>query len=137
MKKDVSETNALLKSIGAGVNLNMTDVVEKQIKAMLTRFKNEIQKASQQTAQSGTQMTNGLKSATTQIQTLLTATQKLAADGTLIETRKGYDALGKSIAEVYKNGQLLSRRMDTGMGVQSKIAQANQLYQQQLSYLRQ
>ena len=137
MKKDVSETNALLKSIGAGVNLNMTDVAEKQIKAMLTRFKNEIQKASQQTAQSGTQMTNGLKLATTQIQTLLTATQKLAADGTLIETRKGYDALGKSIAEVYKNGQLLSRRMDTGMGVQSKIAQANQLYQQQLSHLRQ
>ena len=137
MKKDVSETNALLKSIGAGVNLNMTDVVEKQIKAMLTRFKNEIQKASQQTAQSGTQMTNGLKLATTQIQTLLTATQKLAADGTLIETRKGYDALGKSIAEVYKNGQLFSRRMDTGMGVQSKIAQANQLYQQQLSHLRQ
>lgn len=115
----------------------MTDVVEKQVKAMLTRFKNEIQNASQQTAKSGSQMTNGLKSATTQIQTLLTATQKLAADGALIETRKGYDALGKSIAEVYKNGQLLSRTMDTGNGVQSKISQANQLYQQQLSYLRQ
>ena len=115
----------------------MTDVVEKQVKAMLTRFKNEIQKASQHTAQSGSQMANGLKSASTQIQTLLTATQKLNADGSLTETRKGYDALGKSIAEVYKNGQLLSRTMDTGKGVQGNITQANQLYQQQLTYLRQ
>ena len=40
----MAETNKLLQSIGAGVNLNMTDVVEKQVRDMLTRFKNGIQK---------------------------------------------------------------------------------------------
>ena len=36
----MAETNKLLQSIDAGVNLNMTDVVEKQVRDMLTRFKN-------------------------------------------------------------------------------------------------
>lgn len=105
LRKDVSETNDLLKSIGAGVNLNMSDVVEKQVREMLTRFKSEIQKMASQSAKSGQQTADGLKPAVSQIQTLLTTTQRLAADGTLTETRNGYDALGRSITEVYKNGQ--------------------------------
>ena len=56
----MAETNKLLQSIGAGVNLNMTDVVEKQVRDMLTRFKNEIQKAAAQTTQFGTQAAKGL-----------------------------------------------------------------------------
>lgn len=58
----------MLKSIGADVNLNMTDVVEKQVKAMLSRFKTEIQQASSQTMQSGQQMAGSVKIAATQIQ---------------------------------------------------------------------
>ena len=57
----MAETNKLLQSIGAGVNLNMTDVVEKQVRDMLTRFKNEIQKAAAQTTQLGTQAAKGLQ----------------------------------------------------------------------------
>lgn len=59
----------MLKSIGAGVNLNMTSVVEKQVKDMLSRFKAEIQQASSQATQSGQQMAGGVKLATAQIQT--------------------------------------------------------------------
>ena len=87
----MAETNKLLQSIGAGVNLNMTDVVEKQVRDMLTRFKNEIQKAAAQTTQFGTQAAKGLGNAGTQIQTLLNTTQKLNSDGSITETRKGYD----------------------------------------------
>lgn len=76
LKKDVSDTNALLKTIGTGVNLNMTDVVEKQVKAMLARFKSEIEKTSSETSRYGEQMANGLKTASTQIETLLTTTRK-------------------------------------------------------------
>ena len=67
----MAETNKLLQSIGAGVNLNMTDVVEKQVRDMLTRFKNEIQKAAAQMKQFGNQAAKGLGNAGTQIQTLL------------------------------------------------------------------
>ena len=93
----MAETNKLLQSIGAGVNLNMTDVVEKQVRDMLTRFKNEIQKAAAQTTQFGTQAAKGLGNAGTQIQTLLNTTQKLNSDGSITETRKGYDKLGQSM----------------------------------------
>lgn len=72
----MAETNKLLQSIGAGVNLNMTDVVEKQVRDMLTRFKNEIQKAAAQTTQFGTQAAKGLGNAGTQIQALIATTQK-------------------------------------------------------------
>lgn len=58
---------------------------------MLSRFKAEIQNASAQAAQSGRKMSGGLKEAATQIQSLLSTTQKLGADGSLTETRKGYD----------------------------------------------
>ena len=66
----------MLRSIGAGVNLNMSDVVEKQVREMLARFKNEIQNASQQMGQFGQQMSGALKPAVSQIQALLTTTQK-------------------------------------------------------------
>jgi hypothetical protein len=37
----------LLKSIGTGVNLDMTAVVERQVKEMLTRLKNEVKNATE------------------------------------------------------------------------------------------
>lgn len=63
----MAETNKLLRSIGAGINLNMTDVVEKQVKDMLTRFKTEIQNATSNMSKSGQKMANGLSPAATQI----------------------------------------------------------------------
>lgn len=71
---------------------------------MLARFKTEIQNASANMQKSGQQMANGLSPAATQIQHLLTTTQKLGKDGSLTETRKGFDSLGRSITEVYRNG---------------------------------
>lgn len=82
----------------------MTDVVEKQIKMMLKNFQTEIQNASANASKSGQKMANDLTTASTQIQHLLTTTQKLGKDGALTETRKGFDALGRSITEVYRNG---------------------------------
>lgn len=132
----MAETNRLLQTIGAGVNLNMTDVVEKQVREMLTRFKNEIQKAAAQTTQFGNRAAKGLGNAGTQIQTLLTTTQKLNADGSITETRKGYDALGQSITEVYRAGQLLNRSMTADSALSRDVKYANELYREQLDALR-
>ena len=132
----MAETNKLLQSIGAGVNLNMTDVVEKQVRDMLTRFKNEIQKAAAQTTQFGTQAAKGLGNAGTQIQALITTTQKLNSDGSITETRKGYDKLGQSITEVYRAGQLLNRSMAADSALSKDVKYANELYCEQLDALR-
>lgn len=114
----------------------MSDVVEKQIRTMLSRYKEEIQKAASQTTQSGNQMTSGLKKATSEIQALLSVTQKFNADGNLTQTRKGYDDLGRSITEVYKNGQLLHRTMSVESTLSKDIQYANKLYQEQAEYLK-
>ena len=53
LNKDTEEVNKLLKSIGAGVNLNMSDIVEKQVKAMLTRLKSEVQSGRKLAARPG------------------------------------------------------------------------------------
>lgn len=114
----------------------MSDVVEKQIRTMLSRYKEEIQKAASQTTQSGNQMVSGLKKAASEIQALLSVTQKLNADGNLTQTRKGYDDLGRSVTEVYKNGQLLHRTMSVESTLSKDIQYANKLYQEQAEYLK-
>ena len=67
----MADTNNLLKSIGAGIDLNISDVVEKQIKEMLTRYRAEIRKASDEAKKSGQDMANGLKTADTQIRAMM------------------------------------------------------------------
>ena len=132
----MADTNNLLKSIGAGIDLNISDVVEKQIKEMLTRYRAEIRKASDEAKKSGQDMANGLKVADTQIKSLLSTTQKLNADGSLTETRKGYDELGRSITEVYKAGQLLNRSVSTDSALAADIKNANELYKEQLANIK-
>ena len=132
----MADTNNLLKSIGAGIDLNISDVVEKQIKEMLTRYRAEIRKASDEAKKSGQDMANGLKTADTQIKSLLSTTQKLNADGSLTETRKGYDELGRSITEVYKAGQLLNRSVSTDSTLAADIKNANELYKEQLANIK-
>ena len=132
----MADTNNLLKSIGAGIDLNISDVVEKQIKEMLTRYRAEIRKASDEAKKSGQDMANGLKTADTQIKSLLSTTQKLNADGSLTETRKGYDELGRSITEVYKAGQLLNRSVSTDSALAADIKNANELYKEQLANIK-
>lgn len=83
----------------------MTQVVEKQVRGVLERFKKEIQSMAQQAQKGGEQITQGLTAASTQITRLSSATGKLNKDGSLTETRKGFDELGRSISEVYKAGQ--------------------------------
>ena len=132
----MADTNNLLKSIGAGIDLNISDVVEKQIKEMLTRYRAEIRKASDEAKKSGQDMANGLKTADTQIKSLLSTTQKLNADGSLTEMRKGYDELGRSITEVYKAGQLLNRSVSTDSALAADIKNANELYKEQLANIK-
>ena len=81
-------------------------------------------------------MANGLKTADTQIKSLLSTTQKLNADGSLTETRKGYDELGRSITEVYKAGQLLNRSVSTDSALAADIKNANELYKEQLANIK-
>lgn len=118
------------------MNLNLSDVVEKQVRSMLARFKTEIQSASAQTAISGGQMASGLKAATSQIQSLIAVTQKMGKDGALTVTRKGFDDLGRSITEVYKNGQLLHKTLSENSSLAKDIRYANQLYQEQAEALK-
>lgn len=136
LKQDVADTNNLLKSIGAGIDLNISDVVEKQIKEMLTRYKAEVRRASDEVKKSGQDMANGLKAADTQIKSLLSTTQKLNSDGSITETRKGYDELGRSITEVYKAGQLLNRSVASESALSSDIKYANELYKEQLAAIK-
>ena len=128
----MSDTNDLLKSIGAGVDLNMTDVVRKQVRQLLKQFQKEIQQAAAASGKAGQQMGSGLQSANTQIQQLLTTTQKLSKDGSLLETQRGYDKLGNTITEVYKNGQLLNRSLKADSDFSKDIDEANRLYQEQI-----
>ena len=100
----------------------MSDVVEKQIKEMLTRYRAEIRKASDEAKKSGQDMANGLKTVDTQIKALLTTTQKLNADG--------------SITEVYKAGQLLNRTVSSESALASDIKRANDLYKEQLASIK-
>lgn len=115
----------------------MTDVVEKQVKAVLTRFKNEIQSMANQSAQAGQQTSGSIKPINAQMQVLLSNTQKLAKDGSLSETRKGFDALGNSVTEVYKAGQLLNRTVSADSALSKDIRYANELYKQQIAALKQ
>ncbi len=114
----------------------MSDVVEKQIKDMLTRYRAEIRKASEEAGKSAQNMAGSIREAESQINSLLTTTQKLNKDGSITETRKGYDELGRSITEVYKAGKLLNRRVAAESTLAGDIRRANELYQQQISSLK-
>lgn len=136
LNKDTEEVNKLLKSIGAGVNLDMSDVVEKQVKQMLTRLKNEVQKAASTGGQAGKKMAEGLSEAKTEIERVVSVTSKLAKDGSLTETVKGYKDLGTTISEVRKEGELLSRTTTVKGELSKEIEKANALYKEQVGYLK-
>ena len=110
----------------------MTDVVQKQVRQMLQQFQKEIQQAAAHGTKAGQQMGAGLQGANSQILQLLTTTQRLAKDGSLIETQKGYDQLGNTITEVYKNGQLLNRSLKSDSAFTRDVAEANRMYQEQI-----
>ena len=78
----------------------MSDVVEKQIKEMLTRYRAEIRKASDEAKNSGQDMANGLKAADTQIKALLTTTQKLNTDGSITETIAKAEGLNSKLIDM-------------------------------------
>ena len=103
---------------------------------MLTRYRAEIRRASDAAGKSGQDMATSMRSAESQIKSLLATTQKLSADGSVTETRKGYDALGRSITEVYKAGQLLNRSVSSESALANDIKRANALYQQQQAAIK-
>jgi hypothetical protein len=95
-----------------------------------------VRKASEEAGKSGQDMANSMRSAESQIKSLLSTTQKLNSDGSLTETRKGYDELGRSITEVYKAGQLLNRSVSSESALSSDIKRANDLYKEQLASIK-
>lgn len=118
------------------MNLDMTQVVEKQVRSMLARFKSEIQAMAQSARSNGNQIAQGLSAANTQITQLVTATGRLGKDGALTETRKGFDDLGRSISEVYKAGQLMSRSITSEGAFAKDVKYANELYREQLNAIQ-
>ena len=73
----------------------MSDVVEKQIKDMLTRYRAEVRKASEEAGKSGQDMANSMRSAESQIKSLLTTTQyhTLGGNGVITHLMEELDEL--------------------------------------------
>lgn len=133
----MDQANQLLKSIGSGVNLDMTQVVEKQVRSVLTSFKSEVQRMAGETAKGMRQVGESAKQSGTQIEHLVNTTRKLNQDGSITETKRGYDSLNQTITEVRKNSELLSRSTKTDSGLTKDIRDANELYAEQVKHLRQ
>lgn len=136
MKADVEQTNALLKSIGGGVNLDMTGLVERQVRGMLERLKTEVQHTAKQTGQSFTQLGGSIHHSASEMESLVNTTHKLNANGAVSVTQKGFDALGRTLTEVYRNGRLLTKTLRTDSGLTKDIAYANELYAEQAAHLK-
>lgn len=101
--------NSMLQQIGKGVNLDMTEVVEKQVRQMLARLKSEIEHGSKNAGKGFTHIADHVKIAESRITELISTTRRMTTDGSILDTAKGYDGLNRSITETAKNGELLSR----------------------------
>lgn len=118
------------------MNLDMTQVVERQVRSVLTQFKNEMQRMAGETATGMRQIGESAKQSGTQIEQLVNTTRKLHKDGSITETRRGYDDLKQSIVEVRKNSELLSRSVKTDSDTTKGIREANELYKAQVTQLQ-
>lgn len=136
LEDKVSRANELLGSIGAGVNLDVTAVVQRQVRTMLENLKNESQRAATQMQQNLSKVFEGFKTSASNIEHLTSATQRLAKDGSITLTQKGFDALNRTITDVYHNGELVSKTLKADSAFVKDIQYANELYAEQVAHLK-
>lgn len=72
---------------------------------MLESLKNETQRAATQMQQNLSKIGDGFKNSSSQIEHLVSATQRLYKDGSVTLTQKGFDELNRTITDVYRNGE--------------------------------
>lgn len=100
----------MLKSLGANVNLDMTRVVENQVRQMLAALKKEVQDTARQTGDVTAKMVKGLSESASQMEHIVSVTQKIGKGSALTETIKGYTEIGQQLTVVKKNAELASIR---------------------------
>ena len=103
---------------------------------MLESLKNETQRTATQMAQSLSKIGDGFKSSASHIEHLTSATQRLYSDGSITLTEKGFDKLNRTITDVYRNGQLVSKTLKSDSALTKDIAYANELYAEQVAHLK-
>lgn len=126
----VNRTNELLASIGKNVNLDMTKVVEKQVKSSLDAIVKELQKKidAMQSAFSGMTLkmpefdkTRSMVEGVMQISTAFDEAGK--ASGQIVS---GFDRAGNKIKEVYEDGQRIKTTIVEIGGKASEINKVNE-----------
>lgn len=134
LKQDIDATNNLLKSIGLGVNLNMTDIVRSQVKETLDKLVSETKKASSGMSAETKKMASDISTSVSKIATLTSETVKFSgtSGSVLTSVKKGYTELGQAITEVWKNGSKIS----SSVSVSNNIGAANTLYREQSNLLK-
>ncbi len=133
----MNETNAMLRELGTGVNLDMTAVVERQVRSLLTSFRNEIKKMSAETKQATSDMGASVSDTALKLGNLTKITKQIRKDGSVSTLTEGFDKFNQKVKEVYRCGELAARSI-TKIGPQAEaIEKANKLYAEQLSALKQ
>ena len=130
LRENVKEANEQLKSVGHGVDLNMGDVMKKQIQEALNGLINEVKKTTKKTQDSTKEMGDSIKGVSTDIEVLGKATQTWSGKQLEHITRveKGWDKHGKAMRKVMKDGQTVSvTKVDS-----DPVAIANKLYQERI-----
>ena len=108
MSTDVAEANKLLKSLGTGVNLDMSDVMKDEIKRQIDQLVNAVKRSGSQTKKTAQSIASDIETVTRE-----TLTYGNKAANALTVVQKGYDQLGRSISETSKNGVLVSKTIVT------------------------
>lgn len=132
----MNDANNELKKLGVGINLDMTQVVEKQIRQMFTALKSEIQSTAKQTGDITTKMAAGLASSAKEMEHIISVTRKIGQESSLTETVKGYDTLGNQLTLVRKNAELASIALKQDGAFTKDIRYANELYTEQVAHLK-
>lgn len=106
--KDVAKANEQLKSLGTGVNLDMSDVMTKEIKKQLDQLVKAAKNSGNEAKNSAVQLASNLQKVSKETISYANNT----ANAVKI-VRKGYDELGRSITEITKNGVLTNKNIVT------------------------
>lgn len=108
LSKDVEAANKLLKTLGTGVNLDMSDVMKQEIKHQLDQLVNAVKRSGSQTKQTTQQIASDIQEVTK-----ATVTYGNQTTNALKTVERGYDSLGRVTSETRKNGVLVSKSIVT------------------------
>lgn len=108
VEKAVAQVNKLLASIGKNVDLDLTDVVRKEMKASLDALIKEVRSASTQSALQMKQLGQTINTTTASVDGLVRSFTTLGKDNSLKQTMTYIDNLGRTYTETFKDGVLQS-----------------------------